>query len=82
MTRYATILLLAAAATAQFAGDAAAGGTATKPKQTNWMHDATKPASTNATKPKRKRWKRIKHIPATDPRSPFYVDPNAPKSAM
>ena len=60
MTRLATILLLAATTTAQFAGDAAAGGTATKPnppRQTNWMGQATKPASTNATKPKRKRWK-------------------------
>ena len=40
MTRLATILLLAATINAQFAGDAAAGGTATKPKlpkQTNWM---------------------------------------------
>ena len=83
MTRYATILLLAATINAQFAGDAAAGGTATKPKQpkqTNWMGQATKPASTNATKPKRKRWKRIRHIPPTDPRSPYYVDPNAPKT--
>ena len=32
MTRYATILLLAATINAQFAGDAAAGGAATKPK--------------------------------------------------
>ena len=85
MTRLATILLLAAASNAQFAGDAAAGGTATKPKQpkqTNWMGlgQATKPAATNATKPKRKRWKRIRHIPPTDPRSPYYVDPNAPKT--
>ena len=31
MTRLATILLLAATINAQFAGDAAAGGTATKP---------------------------------------------------
>ena len=81
MTRYATILLLAAAATAQFAGDAAAGSKprdiATRP--TNWLAQANKQAS---TKPKRKSWKRVKHIPVTDPRNPFYVDPNAPKSAM
>ena len=65
MTRLATLLLLAATTTAQFAGDAAAGGTATKPnppRQTNWMGQATKPASTNATKPKRKRWKRRGHV--------------------
>ena len=78
MTRLATILLLAATINAQFAGDAAAGSK--PPKQTNWMGQATKPAATNATKPKRKRWKRIRHIPPTDPRSPYYVDPNAPKT--
>ena len=77
MTRYATILLLAAAATAQFAGDAAAGSKprdiATRP--TNWLAQAHKKS---AGAPKRKRWKKRVHIPPTDPRSPFYVDPNAP----
>ena len=81
MTRYATILLLAAAATAQFAGDAAAGSKprdiATRP--TNWLAQAHK--KSGAPK-KRKTWKRVIHIPATDPRSPFYVDPKAPKTAM
>ena len=83
MTRYATILLLAAAATAQFAGDAAAGSKprdiATRP--TNWLAQAHKKSASGAKK-KRKRWKAVIHIPATDPRSPFYVDPNAPKTAM
>ena len=81
MTLLATILLLAATINAQFAGDAAAGSKprdiATRP--TNWLAQANKQAS---TKPKRKSWKRVKHIPVTDPRNPFYVDPNAPKSAM
>ena len=78
MTRYATILLLASTINAQFAGDAAAGSKprdiATRP--TNWLAQANKQAS---TKPKRKSWKRVKHIPVTDPRNPFYVDPNAPR---
>ena len=82
MTRYATVFLLAAAATAQFAGDAAAGSKprdiATRP--TNWLAQANKRSAAGAPTKKKKR--RVRHIPATDPRSPFYVDPNAPKSAM
>ena len=81
MRPLATILLLATTINAQFAGDAAAGS---KPRDiattpTKWLQQAHKQAS---PKPKRKRWRRVKHIPATDPRSPFYVDPNAPKTAM
>ena len=45
MTRLATILLLAALTKAQFAGDAAAGGTATKPKH---VAPATPPAAPSA----------------------------------
>ena len=54
MTRYATILLLAATSTAQFAGDAAAGGAATKPnlpKQTNWTVAAASASVAPATPP-------------------------------
>ena len=52
MTRYATILLLAAAATAQFAGDAAAGSKprdiATRPTASASVAPATPPAAPSA----------------------------------
>ena len=71
MTRLATILLLAAFTKAQFAGDAAAGGTATKPnpRYNRGLRLPDGIYNRRLRRPRRRRWTRSDEARTNFPRS-------------